>query len=254
MKSQPPRRSRSTFLAFCVAAYAYCGGPAAAAPFGNLDFESAVIGTPDGDELPSAQALPYWTVHSVRAGKVFYDTTAMDAVAVSIQDGRAPYSGFPAIMNPISGSYSVLLQRSSIYAVPPNEDAWIAQTGGVPSDATSLMFSTESNCGAGDLVASLNGTAIPMSLYSVGDQINETHGVVETFIGDIRQFTGQQNVELRLTGSGTVDDIQFSSIVVPEPSTLALLSVAALVALAPVVRRRQSDVRLSERRYLEGHG
>jgi hypothetical protein len=219
-----------------AAAIASCGPDAAiGAAFRNLDFESAVVGTPVYGERLASQAVPGWTTNNYDPGYVLYDTMALDSVCVSIHDGK---SGSFGDLNPLDGRYSLLLQRSSLYAVPPNEDAWIAQTGNIPNDATCLMFSTESNCGAGFLVASLNGTAIPMSLYSVGDQINQNHGVVETFIGDIRLFAGQPNVELRFTGSGTLDDIQFSSLIAPEPSALVLLVVAALAASVHVVHRR----------------
>jgi hypothetical protein len=87
----------------------------------------------------------------------------------------------------------------------------------------------------------LNGTVIPTSVYSVGDTVNPGAGPVDTYIGDIRAFAGQHSVELRFesnSGWNTLDGIRFSTTVVPEPSTLALLTIAALVALAPLARRR----------------
>jgi hypothetical protein len=98
------------------------------------------------------------------------------------------------------------------------------------------MFSTEG--GWLGLVTSLNGTVIPMSLYSVGPIIN--FGPVETFIGDIQPFAGQQNVELRFTGSGVLDAIQF---VAPEPSTLLLLCVGAGSLCSYVCRHRRTNPR-----------
>ncbi len=218
-------------LAIIVAvAVALCGPEAAVgAPFHNLGFESAVIGTPVNFELPASQALPYWTASYGNPGYVLYDTVSTGVPAVSIQDGLTPY-GLPLIMEPIQGSYSVFIQAGD----DPDGDAWIAQTGDIPGNAQSLMYMTEANFS--NLVVSLNGTDIPMSLYSVGAVINSYHGAVETFIGDIRAFSGQQDVTLKFDVShpgygdqpATLDGIQFSPTIVPEPSTLALIVIGVL--------------------------
>jgi hypothetical protein len=204
-----------------------------ASDFQNLDFESAVIGNAKL-VVRTSQGLPSWTTNSCDPGYIGYDTIALDSVGVSIHDSQSTF------LKPLEGRYSVLLQRSSEWAVPPNEDAYVSQVGDIPPDATSLMYTTETNCAG--LVVSLNGTTIPMSLYFAGWQINQNHGVVETFIGDIRQFTGQQNVELRFTGSGTLDDIQFSSEIVPEPSTLVLFTIGVVTACVyPFRRQRRAE-------------
>ncbi len=237
MKPRPSHVSRLTALAFCIAAYAFGGVPAAAAPFSNLDFESAVIGTPVGRQLPTSQALRYWTAQAQGAypGEVGYDAMVLDAAEVSLQDGLTPYSDYQRIMYPLSGSYSVLLQSGHDYLGTPTT-SWISQTGDVPADANSILFIGDD----GAPTVSLNGTVIPTSVYSVGPTLNSNHGPVDTYIGDIRAFSGQQNVVLTFESAGfnTLDNIQFSPTVVPEPSTLALLTIAALVALAPLARRR----------------
>jgi hypothetical protein len=235
MKPQPSHVSRLTALAFCVAACAFGTVPVAAAPFSNLDFESAVIGTPVAHELPTSQALPHWTVQPANGGMVGYDSMALDGADVSLQDGLTPYGAFPRVMYPLSGSYSVLLQSGQDGFGHPTT-SWISQSGDVPSDANSILFIGDN----GAPTLSLNGTVIPTSVYSVGQTVNSLNGPVDTYIGDIRAFSGQQNVLLKFESAGynTLDDIQFSSTVVPEPSTLALLTIAALVALAPIVRRR----------------
>jgi PEP-CTERM motif len=151
---------------------------------------------------------------------------------VSIQDGLGSF----VVMHPIEGSYSALLQDG--YGTDGQmQKAWISQIGDVPGDATSIIYSTDKIFGS--LVVSLNGTTIPMSLYSVGPVIDSNLGPVEMFIGDIRPFTGQQNVELRFTGTGPLDDIQFTPMVVPEPSTLVLLTLAVLGTFAHIMRRRR---------------
>ncbi|MFZ1933794.1 MAG: hypothetical protein WCB27_05625 [Thermoguttaceae bacterium] len=197
-----------------------------AEPFQNLDFESTVVLGP-----PYHVIVPGWTTSS---NGFYYDTIALDAAAVSIQDGLTPYGG-PRIMYPLSGSYSVLLQSGhDPFGVP--ETSWISQTGDIPADANSILFIGDD----GAPTVSLNGTVIPTSVYSVGPTVNSLHGPIDTYIGDIRAFSGQQNVVLTFESAGfnTLDDIQFSSTVAPEPSTLALLTVAALVTLAHIARRR----------------
>ena len=100
------------------------------------------------------------------------------------------------------------------------------------------MFETDMTACLDRFVVSLNGTVIPMRPYSEGVAVNSAWGPIETFIGDISAFTNQQDVELRFTvlanpyDSGIVDldAIQFSSIVVPEPSSLVLLAVGILFA------------------------
>jgi hypothetical protein len=218
-----------------LAGVASCApGVAVGASFENLSFESAVIGTPVNYELPTSQAMPGWVTNNWHEGYIGYDTLSTGATAVSIQDGLAPYGHAP-YMYPIQGSYSVLLQTSY-----EGDDAWISQVGDVPGYANSLMFMTESRVlGYAGLVASINGTNIPVSLYSSGPVVNDDLGPVQTFIGDIRQFAGHNSVELRFTGDGLVDAVQFSTIVVPEPSTIALLGMVALGLFGWAWWRRQ---------------
>jgi hypothetical protein len=204
--------------------------------FTNLDFESASItgAPPQSYELPTSQAMPGWTTNNFDVACVGYDGLSTGATAVSLQDGLyAPGSLF---VHPVQGSYSALLQYEMGY--PGAQPAWISQTGDVPSYANSLLFETDANYGGenGWLTVSLNGTTLPMSLYAVGRVVDSSLGPVETFVGDVRAFTGQQNVALCFTGIGVVDSIQFSSIVVPEPCSLVLLA-SVLVAAGTACAR-----------------
>ena len=119
-----------------------------AAPFQNLNFESATVGTPVGFSLAIRQALPDWTAGSgsTQFTTVPYDTGSTGAPAVSLQDGGNPY-GDGVFIDPLQGSYSVLVQGGSGGPPPPGNppnDGWLAQTGDVPSAARSLLF--ESDC------------------------------------------------------------------------------------------------------------
>ena len=250
MQSYRDRSLGAVLARLGIAAVALsCHAQALAAPFQNLDFESATIGTiVNGYELPTSQALPYWTNDNWDAGYVGYDGCSLASTMVSIQDGLNPYQQGSVWMYPLQGYYSVFLQGSYVPKGAPwtSRDAWISQTGDVPSDARSLMFETDFAPDA-TFAVSLNGTPIPMSLYSLGPVINPNFGPVETYIGDISAFAGQQAVTLRfepvstdgLSAQADLDAIQFSTIVVPEPSALMLI-VAGVLSLAGYFWRRRS--------------
>jgi len=151
-------------------------------------------------------------------------------------------------MYPLQGQYSVILQNGGSGEVLTPVDAWISQTGDVPSDARSLMFSTDYAYSC-NIVVSLNGTAISTSLYSVGAVVNANGGPVQTYIGDISAFAGQQNVVLRFEtvptgdpyrGAADLDAITFSPISVPEPASLVLLA-AAFFSLAGYYWHRRNS-------------
>jgi hypothetical protein len=206
--------------------------------FRNLDFESAIIGTPTFNEVLASQSLPYWTNNNWHSGYLLYDDLALDSVCVSIHDGRHIPQWYD--FNPLQGSYSLMLQTSSQWASPPYAKAWISQTGDIPVYAQSILFVSDWNCP----IVSLDGVTIPTSVHLQGTVTNGGHGPVTTYIGDIRAFSGHQNVELRFESAGwsTLDAIQFSSILVPEPSAFALLVGAILGGIAYVLRRaRGSD-------------
>ena len=225
-----------------------CHARALAAPFRNLDFESAVIGVPVGFQLPASQALPDWTTDSFDAasGYTTYDMETAGSTAVSVQDGLTPYPppGGNPVMYPLQGRYSIMLQNGTLDGFSP-QNAWISQTGDLPSSACSIMFSTDWMSGA-NLVVSLNGITIPTSLYSVGPVVNANYGPVQTYIGDVSGFAGQQDVMLQFetlstgspyAGMADLDGIQFATIIVPEPSSLILI-VAGLLSLAGYHRQR----------------
>jgi hypothetical protein len=217
-----------------------------ATPFQNLDFESAVIGTPVNGRLPASQALPYWMVFPGMNGTVWYDDIALDNPSVSLHD-RLDTLG----MKPLQGNYSVAIKDG--WGMSPDlYDAWISQTGDVPGNAKSLMFITDS--APAEVIArfrvSLNAITIPMYVYSVRD--TDSNGrAVYTYYGDVSAFSGQTNVALKFDKliqdpndpSGdhawvTLDAIQFSTIIVPEPSALVLLGVAILSLAGYFWRRR----------------
>jgi hypothetical protein len=74
MKTYRDRLSRIIIMCAGIVVVALsCVLPALGAPFQNLDFESAVIGTPVHYELPASEALPYWSNDHFHARYVAYD-------------------------------------------------------------------------------------------------------------------------------------------------------------------------------------
>lgn len=204
---------------------------ASAGAFENLGFEEATIGTPQDFKLPASDALPFWTVST--GNFVVYDTVTLGSTAVSIHDGLNYWGPSSSFMKPLQGNFSVLLQSG--YNSP--QRAWISQTGDVPAEARSLMFCTDFSSDA-NIVVSLDGIPVPISLYSVGNVINSDFGPVKTYIGDISAFSGREDVTLRFEAvpivepalsSANIDMIAFSSIEVPEPSAFALLGIGILL-------------------------
>jgi hypothetical protein len=214
------------------------GKDARADPFRNLGFESAVIGTPINNMLPSSEALPYWANNDCYAGYVGYDAMTLDSVGVSIQDGLAPWGS--VVMKPLDRNYSVLLQDGH-YSPGGGSltGAYISQTGDVPIWAKSLTFESDISAYINELQVSINGNVIPFSLYDTGHTVNSNWGPIKTYILDVSAYAGE-NVTLEFdklvhdpsnpgSHSGVdLDAITFSTIPAPEPSSLALLAVGVL--------------------------
>jgi len=199
----------SAVLSFSYSAF--CQGT-----FGNLDFESAnlpfVPAGQFGADVPTTQGLPGWTAYF---GNTQIDTISHNSMTL----GVAPEVGifgpawFPSQI--LQGSYSVFLAQS----IAGQLTAAIAQNGTVPSSARSLTFFTSPNQ---VFVVTFSGQVIP--LVQIGSGPNY---VIEA--GDISQFAGQTG-ELRFTaGSGILDNIQFSSSPIPEPTTGGLFVLGGLL-------------------------
>ncbi len=186
--------------------------PAYSQGFINLNFESAQIVT-DGSlfRVNAWKALPGWTNGYPSNAAIFYNDVSLGGAAVSIHDTN----GFEPILQ---GRYSVLLQGAN----PGSGSASIGQTGQIPSSAQSLTFWGQ----LGSLQITFGGQAVPY--VAIGNGPNYT-----IYGGDISAFAGQ-TAELRFTalahtGGGLIDNIQFSPSQIPEPGSLALLGVSALL-------------------------
>jgi hypothetical protein len=196
--------------------------------FQNLDFEQASISVPPPAQVSTSAALPGWTVYfnGSQSDTIDYDTITLDQWDVSIHDSKTHY------YSPIAGLFSVLLQGGR---APGNVfgAGEIAQTGSVDSGSRSLLFSAK--LGGSGFEVSFKGQPLP--IYALASSANFTQ-----FGADISQFVGQTG-ELRFSSpygaSAYLDDIQFSSQVVPEPSTITLLAAGAAILSGRLTHRRK---------------
>jgi hypothetical protein len=101
--------------------------------------------------------------------------------------------------------------------------ASIGQTGQIPLDTVSLLFYLSLNS---SIQVTFNGQIIP--LVQTGSTANYVimDGNISSFAGQTGQllFTALPNV-----GYGLIDNIQFSTTPVPEPSTLGLTALGGFL-------------------------
>lgn len=190
--------------------------------FINLDFESAIIQTNLGTTfyLDPAKAIPGWTAYlnGNPQNVIDLDGITLGGAMVSLQDTNATFEG-----TVIQGNYSVLLLSST---AGTQTSASIGQTGTIPITAETLSFWGQN---VGGMLITFNGQ--PLSFMAISNTLNYT-----TIYGaDISTYAGQTG-QLLFTGSGTnpfagggvIDNIQFSSLPIPEPSVFALAVLGAL--------------------------
>jgi len=196
--------------------------------FINLNFESANVSgySPDSSDVPTTSALPGWTVYysnssgTNAATQVWYDGISLGGAIISIIDTNAPS------FSPIQGKYSAFL-----FGGGTSENllsASISQTGLVPVGTQSLLF---------DAYVSGNSFNVMLGGQTINMTPLQTFANYTLYGGNIpSNFAGQSELlsftEPPATGTQPsmfeLDNIQFSSSVVPEPSTLALCALGGL--------------------------
>jgi hypothetical protein len=204
--------------------------------FQNLDFEDAVI-VPDplNPYCPYAvyanQAIPGWTaVGLFSPSDIFYIYVSGGATSVSLLGTEG---GIRGVFSPLDGAFSVLLCGGA--TLPTG--ASISQTGLVPADARSILFKAWGFTPFHTLFVSLGGQNVSFSAISTGPGYTLYSGDISAFAGQTEQLTF--STPLGVKNYWKIDDIQFSSRSIPEPSTLGLL---ALGALAIAWRSRSNPV------------
>lgn len=216
-----------------------------AAPFQNLNFEQAVvvINDPIFGHLNWSQALPGWSPWSGSpdSATVFYGSGHLGTTQYIMLVDNNQFNQVP-----IAGNYS-LLTKGSMFA--DGGDAWISQVGDVPSTARAIELLV-----SGDVpIVSMNGN--PVNLIPVGTQ----NGAVR-YAGGISVYAGS-TATLRINypattwteetwdeeayiasgglNAGMIDNIQFSTRIVPEPSSCLLAGLGLSVLFGLAHRRRR---------------
>ena len=204
--------------------------------FQDLNFEQANIvfdptfPGPPNTVVNASDAIPGWTPSSpLGTNDMLYNTASAGSPSISILDVH----GTPPALD---GRYSVYLYGG----VAPSLAASISQTALVPVTAESILFEAQHfGPPGGILLVSLGGQDIPFSPISSGPNY-------VLYGGNIPALGGQSAQLIFSALSGTrdnfwnIDDIQFSNSSVPEPSTLGLSALGALLLGWRVVRRRRS--------------
>ena len=188
--------------------------------FTNLDFESArVIFTANPpDFIATSNAFPGWSVfggtnqafyvqYNVSAGVYLYGLVGPDAFGTNTRV--------------LDGNFSA--------SMGPNET--MSQTGLVPNGAESLLFGATSS----SFLVSLGSQNL--SYVTISNALNSYGGSYTIYGADISGFAGQTET-LTFSGSGLLDDIQFSTVAIPEPSAISLLCLGSGVLF--YVRRRKT--------------
>ena len=202
-----------------AAPLAFCQG------FVNLDFESArIIPLTSGGNFPpysvaTTNALPGWTVYygASQQSQVTYNDPALGSTFVTLWATNGVQ---------LAGKNSVLLQGGIT-----DSAATIAQTGLVPASAQSLLFFGAGNSSSAPvLLISLGGQNLPFFAISNGPNYKVYGASISSFAGQTAALTFSALEDLSGYNDWNIDNIQFSSSPIPEPSALALSALGGLLS------------------------
>ncbi len=180
--------------------------------FVNLNFESAKnmpTNASVGGFVAASNALPGWDAsyggYGVAPMPFLYYINNVDGIGtlIEILGGEAA----------LSGNYSVYV----------NPNSSISQTATVPDNALSLQF--EGIIEVNGFYVSLGGVDLHYSLLSTGPKYDVYGANIPSYM-DGQLETLNFNA---VTGSGILDNIQFSAMSVPEPSEGFLISFGAIL-------------------------
>jgi hypothetical protein len=199
--------------------------------FQNLDFESAIVpNVPPNQSVQvlTTDALPGWTAYAAtyQQSRVWYNYLSGGGALVSLVDLHTQFYSNSVI----GGYFTATLDSGSIF-INGNQtlvSAAIAQPGTVPSGARSLVFDASWNVSA--LQVTFGGQALPFYALSSGSNYTTYGADVSALAGQTGElrFTEQPNPPPSVFTIVFLDNIQFSDVVVPEPSTIGLFALGGL--------------------------
>lgn len=205
---------------------------AAQGTFQNLDFESPALPLTILDpqrHVEIGQALPHWIGYlgTDQQSQVLYNNLSLGTATLAL---LGPEHAFGTVLQ---GEYGVALQPGLHPSGTSRVGATIAQLGTLPTGVQSLRFLAAISHPTGSILVSFGGQEL--SVFALGA------GAYGVNIGGFGGVTG----ELRFTAPvllGGPNDIYLDAIVfspqaIPEPATLALGTLGALV-LSWRVRKR----------------
>lgn len=227
----------SILIALSLLAFQEARGQA----FYNLDFQNPTISpTPPGggnSKADPGQCFPGWTVGG---GNPF------DSTPVAIEYNESSFElqsdaaviligpNFPngAGLNPEQGNYSVLLRcldDNGFYSPT------LSQTGMIPIGAQTISFCVDDSrlpdgeFPANQAVVTLNGINIPLTETAGGEMSGNIPSALDGTTATLTFSVGftpsdKPNIEDDLY----FDNVQFSTLVVPEPGVFALFGLGAL--------------------------
>lgn len=199
--------------------------------FQNLNFEAANLPViPSGQfggQVSSLDALPSWTAYfgTNQTSLVLHNNLTVGAVSISV---FGPNFGTSQILQ---GNYSVLL-RSGLSGLDTPAGAVLAQTGNIPATALSIQFMARQLLGnlSSLLVVSVGGQNLPLVPLSITPNYTLYGANISAYSGLTRELRiGSLPLAGPEYGSFLIDGIAFSNQAVPEPSTLGLLGLGALL-------------------------
>ena len=198
--------------------------------FVNLNFESANVNgySPGSSDVPINNAIPGWTASYYQssfgnepASHVWYDAISIGGAIISVNDTNTGF-GF----TPLQGKFSAFL-----FGGTSDASATISQTALVPINSQSIQLEVGNYMAIGFFTVALNGQTISMSPLA-------TFSTYTLFGGDVSLFANQVST-LSITALGVasgpgpnpvlLDNIQFSTTAVPEPSEFALAALGTLL-------------------------
>jgi hypothetical protein len=194
--------------------------------FVNLDFENASLSGYTSGSVPSANAIPGWTAYigGVATTNVNYNVAISGLSGVEI-DILGTNSGYAAIQ----GDYFMYLQGSR------SQSASIGQTGIIPLTAQTFTF-----------YGSVFGSSVSFNGHPLSLNILGSTGNYSIYGADISAFPGQTGQLLFTSNQWPgapgifVDNIQFSSSPIPEPSSALLLLLGGGACIYALKRNHRS--------------